>query len=128
MPTLERALGAHMDFTFVNSLNAARDVVRTNPDLAMIICGVHFDESRMYDLLDFSRRERPDVPFLCVRVLDSEIPRISRQAIAIAAQSAGVAAFIDFAGAAIQRGAIAAEQMLESAVVRTLHPRARKDE
>lgn len=127
MPTLERVLGAHVDFTFTTSLNAASAVVRTNPDLAMIVCGVHFDESRMYDLLEYSRRERPDVPFLCVRVLDGEVPRISRQGIAMAAQSAGAAAFIDFADLVIERGVTAAEQGLETAVLTRLHARARKD-
>lgn len=124
MPTLERVVGSHVRITFVNALPAARDVLRTNANLAMVTCGVHFDDSRMYDLLDYVRRERPDVSFLSVRILDAELPRASREGTELALRMAGAAAFIDFASLIIERGRIAAEQQLETQVLRHLQPKA----
>ena len=89
MPTLDRVLSPHVDLTFVNSLNAARDALRTNTDLAMVVCGVHFDESRMYELLEFAQCERPHVPFLCIRILDAELARASRERVGLALKAAG---------------------------------------
>src|SRR5690349_18480245 len=80
---------------------------------------------RMYDLLDYSRRERTDVPFLCVRIQDEEVPRLSKRAIAMAAESAGAAAFIDFADLLAKRGVSAAEQHLETEVLTRLADRER---
>jgi hypothetical protein len=67
----------------------AEETLRNNPRISMILCGVHFDESRMYDLLRYAKREHPRTPFVCVRVLDAEIPRVSREALRIAAESMG---------------------------------------
>ena len=122
MPTLDRVLSAHVDLTFVNSLNAARDALRTNLDLAMVICGVHFDESRMYDLLDYAQRERADMPFVCVRVLEAELARASHERLGFALKAAGAVDLIDFATLVIERGRTAAEQRLETEVLRRLRP------
>jgi len=120
MPAIERALGPHVDITFVNTLVLARELMRTTENLAMVICGVHFDESRMYDLLDYARRDFPHVPFLCVRILQSEIPQISLRALAIAAESLGAIGMIDFAATAVEKGQAAAEQNLRTAVLARL--------
>lgn len=103
-----RIVGSHVRITFVNALAAARDVLRTNANLAMVICGVHFDDSRMYDLLDYARRERPDVSFLSVRILEAELPRASREGVELAMRMAGAAAFVDFAAAFVLLAQLAA--------------------
>jgi len=41
------------------------------------------------------RATRPRLPFLCCRILNSEIPQISREAIRIAAQALGATFFAD---------------------------------
>ena len=41
----------------------------------MVICGVYFDESRMYELLDYVRTRFPALPFLCARILNTETVR-----------------------------------------------------
>lgn len=122
IPTLDRILSAHVDLTFVNSLNAARDTLRTNADVAMVICGVHFDESRIYDLLEYARRERPEVPFLCIRILDAERARACRECVGLALKAAGAVDLIDFAALVIELGRTAAEQRLETEVLRHSRP------
>jgi DNA-binding NarL/FixJ family response regulator len=121
-PTIERVLGAHGDIVFVNSLDAARAALRTNREIAMVVCGVHFDESRMYELLEYAHREHPDVPFLCVRILDAEMPRISREALAVAAKALGALGMLDFATLVAEQGRSVAEQTLENEVLTHLRP------
>jgi hypothetical protein len=74
----------------------------------------------MYDLLDYAHCGFPKLPFLCVRVLDGQIQRISRKAIEIAARTLGAAAYVDFPDLVAQRGAQAAEQELRRAVLAAL--------
>ena len=54
-PTLERALGKDFELVPVNNLADAQALLERNRDWAMVICGVYFDESRMYELLDYAR-------------------------------------------------------------------------
>ncbi|HEY5896593.1 MAG TPA: hypothetical protein VIV54_03455 [Burkholderiales bacterium] len=120
-PTLERVLGPYLDLVFVNTLLLAQEALKNNPRLELIICGVHFDESRMYELLDHARREHPRVQFVCVRVLDHESSRLSRESIRIALESLG-ARLIDYATEARERGADLADDRLRAAVLGRLQP------
>jgi hypothetical protein len=88
-----------------------------NSDLSVVICGVHFDESRMFDLLRCVRSRFPKLPFVCVRILNAELPRISRDAIELAARTLGATAFIDFPDLVAQRGEKEAEQDLRRVVL-----------
>ena len=98
----------------------AEETLRNNPRISMILCGVHFDESRMYDLLRYAKREHPRTPFVCVRVLDAEIPRVSREALRIAAESMGADAYIDLPSLSEQLGKDDAETQLRSTVLARL--------
>jgi thiamine pyrophosphate-dependent acetolactate synthase large subunit-like protein len=92
-------------------------VLERNGDLSVVICGVYFDESRMHDLLRCVRSRFSKVPFVCVRVLDAELPRVARDAIEIAARTLGAAAFVDFPDLVAQRGEKEAEEELRRAVL-----------
>ena len=116
-PTLERALGADLELIPVTTLADAVGMLERNRDLSVVICGVHFDESRMYDLLRCVRSRFPQLPFVCVRILNAELPRISLEAIELAARTLGAAAFIDFPDLVAQRGEKEAEQELRRAVL-----------
>lgn len=119
-PTVERVLGPHLDLVFVNTLELAREALKNNPRLDLIVCGVHFDESRMFDLLDHARREHPRVHFVCVRVLDAEISRLSREAIRTSVETLG-ATLMDYATEAREHGVDAADERLRAAVLGSLH-------
>lgn len=80
---VRRILDAYVTLLPVNSLTAAQYELAVNRTLALILCGVHFDESRMYDLRVFARHAYPRIPFVSCRILNTEIPRISRDAIAL---------------------------------------------
>ena len=118
--TLERTLNPYADLIFVNALSAARSVVRSHPHLAMVICGVHFDESRMFDLLDLVRREASHIPFVCVRVLEYEARHLSLEAVRAATLSLGAVQFINFPNADDKVGRATAEKELENVVLKHL--------
>ena len=116
-PTLERALGADFELIPVTTMADAVGVLERNRDLSVVICGVYFDESRMHDLLRCVRSRFPKLPFVCVRILSTELPRVARDAIELAARTLGAAAFIDFPDLVAQRGEKEAEQELRRAVL-----------
>jgi hypothetical protein len=120
LPALERALGAYVSLVHVTSLDAAHVALRTNPRIGLIICGIYFDESRMYELLGLARDEWPRLPFVCVRVLDTEIPRISREALRIAAEQLGAAQYVDLPDLISGLGVEGADSELRHAVLSRL--------
>ena len=103
-PTLERALGADLELIPVITMADAVRVLERTRDLSVVICGVYFDESRMHDLLRCVRSRFPKLPFVCVRILTAELPRVARDSIELAARTLGAAAFIDFPDLVAQRG------------------------
>jgi CheY-like chemotaxis protein len=119
-PLVEGLLAPHAELVCVNTLADALAALRSHADIAMVVCGVHFDESRMYDLLEFARRRLPEVPFVCVRARQTEISRISRQSIAIATKALGAVEYMDFAAAVAEIGRKAAEQRLTEVFLRQL--------
>ena len=60
----------------------------------LLLCGVHFDESRMFDVLRHGETARPALPRVCCRVLESEVPVVFLDALRVAVESSG-ASLID---------------------------------
>jgi hypothetical protein len=89
-------LGAHVELVAVSSMAQACERLANQRDLALVLCGVHFDDSRMYDLLRYVRLEFPQLPFVCCRIVEAELAKISRESIRIAAASLGASAFVDY--------------------------------
>jgi hypothetical protein len=95
MPFVETVLGGVVSLVPIHRFDDASEMLRSECDLALILCGVHFDESRMYDLLRLARESQPHIPFVACRVLETRLSHISVQAIAIAAEALGAKAFVD---------------------------------
>jgi hypothetical protein len=112
LATVERALSSHADLICVNTLATARAQLAAHLDIAMVVCGVHFDESRMFDLLEYARRERVHVPFVCVRVLDVEAPRTPAESIHVATKALGAVDYVDVVAMVREQGRDAAESRL----------------
>src|SRR5260221_4739097 len=99
-PDIERRLGAILEpyrAAFVHTLAEAKRALARD-DFALIIIGVHFDESRMFDLL---RQVRADeryeaTPVICVASQPFDAP-ISVESLAIATRALAADAFVDFA-------------------------------
>ena len=78
------------------TLDAARDALQHHPQL--VVCGCHFDEGRMYDLLRHLKasQEHAGVPFLAVRCVEGELlDDALYESVKIAVRALGGNAFVD---------------------------------
>lgn len=60
----------------------------------LVLCTIHFDDSRMFDLVRYARAHSPSLPCVCTRVLDTTLKGAVLNAMTIAVESLG-AVFID---------------------------------
>jgi hypothetical protein len=120
MAKVAEILDAHVELVAVRSMAQAGERLANLPGVALVLCGVHFDESRMYDLLRHVRGELPKLPFVCCRIIEAELAKISRESIRIAAASLGASAFIDYPALVEQLGEQEAAHRLRSLVLALL--------
>jgi hypothetical protein len=92
---LQRALGEYATILPVYTFEDAVTVLRGGVEIDVVLCGIYFGQTRMFDLLRLARQEFPHLPFLCCRIGDTEIPQVTLEAVSIAAQSMGAAGFIN---------------------------------
>jgi hypothetical protein len=119
IPSLERVLGGEVDFLPVHSLRHAKALLQANgAGISLVACGVHFDESRMFDLLRYVRESYPGIPFVCCRVLETRVSRRFIEAAALSATNLGAVTFFDLPGRAAAIGREAAEQELRGVLFR----------
>lgn len=71
--TLRNVLGERATFIHADTIDAA---LKSSKSADMIVCGIHFDDSRMFDLLRLVKADSQSrsIPFLCYRDLGSELP------------------------------------------------------
>ena len=118
IPRLERILGGNLDFLPVHSLRHAKALLQANAaSISLIACGVHFDESRMFDLLRYARESFPQIPFVCCRVLETRVSRMFIEATALSATNLGAVTFFDLPARADAVGMVAAEQELRAVLL-----------
>ena len=94
-PILRRALGDAATLLPAHTLEEALDVIAQGVDI--IVCGIHFDESRMFELLRAVKAD-PRVnktPFVCVRLIGSNLTPTLIQSLDISCALLGAAKFID---------------------------------
>ena len=90
LPTTALLVPAH-------SLQQARGLLHPPP--ALVVCGVHFDEARMYDLLRHMKAtpELARVPFMAVRCIEGDLALDDAlfESVRIAVRALGGNAFVD---------------------------------
>ncbi|OAI50498.1 hypothetical protein AYO46_10045 [Betaproteobacteria bacterium SCGC AG-212-J23] len=71
---------------------------------SMVVIGVHFDESRMFDLLSHvhSLPAYREVPVICVQALDLEMPESVMRTVDMAVKALGGTAFVDLRDEALE--------------------------
>ena len=93
-----RAMATSWDLVAVNTLEDARLAMQEPP--AMVVCGCHFDEGRMYDLLRHLKAtdNLSKVPFMAVRCVEGELALDDAlyESVKIAVRALGGNAFVDF--------------------------------
>jgi len=114
-PVLRRMLdplGAELVARFTHE--QAIDRIREGVDL--VVCSLRFDESRMLDLVAEVAGTDPHLPFVCCRVLDSDLPQTSLRAAFVAAGHLGAVGVLDFPALARSQGVARAEREVREVV------------
>ena len=90
------ALTSDYRLVHVGTVEQAREALVPPP--ALVVCGCHFDEGRMYDLLRHLKAAPGlhDVPFLAVRCTEGELlDDALYESVKIAVRALGGSAFVD---------------------------------
>lgn len=90
------ALTSAFQLSTVTTLEAAKKALETPP--ALVVCGCHFDEGRMYDLLRHMKATAGlvRVPFMAVRCVEGELlDDTLYESVKIAVRALGGNAFVD---------------------------------
>src|SRR5690348_10462447 len=92
---LQQSLAGVWPLASAQTLAGARQAV--NGDTPLILCGCHFDEGRMYDLLRWVRGQPAlrHIPFLTTRVLEGELDDAMYESVKIATGALGGNGFVD---------------------------------
>lgn len=114
---VERALGRYVEVVPVYTFEDALKQLNGSDGLGLILCGMYFAETRMFDLLRLAREKFPEIPVVCCRVGQSEVPQVTLEAVAIAAKSMGAVEFVDMP---LLRPDAVADQEFRSMVLRHL--------
>lgn len=91
---VERALGRYVDLVPTHAFEDAVRLLQAR-DINLVLCGMYFAETRMFDLLRLVNGRYPAVPVICCRIGLSELPKVTLEAVSIAAKSMGARDFID---------------------------------
>jgi CheY-like chemotaxis protein len=96
--TLDNALASDFVLTFCHSLAEAQNLL-ANASFDLILCGANFDESRMFELLNFikSNSATKAIPFVCIKVFEGILHDGSYESVKKACALLKAAAFIDLA-------------------------------
>lgn len=84
-------------FTLVCVLTTDEARAALVPTPALVVCGCHFDEGRMYDLLRHMKATPAlsRVPFMAVRCVEGELDDALYESVKIAVRALGGNAFVD---------------------------------
>jgi hypothetical protein len=93
--TVENVIGTSATVIGTNTLDEAVSLLRKGVDL--LVCGIHFDDSRMFDLLRLAKADPSirAIPFLCFWDMDSELTLPIFESLQIACQTLGAVELID---------------------------------
>jgi hypothetical protein len=121
--TLHEILGDNVNVTSAGTMPEALQILEQGVDL--IVCGVHFDESRMFDLLmsvkaDLRARV---IPFLCYRDLNSALDPTSLRGLHMSCAALGAAGFIDLYELKSQHGIPEADRRFRELICSLLNER-----
>jgi hypothetical protein len=94
IPYLERALGSYVDVVSVHTVEEALKRLEDDRLIVLVLCGVFFNGSRMFELMREVRTIHPQLPFIGCRILPLELPRVSIEALTIALETLG-ARYVD---------------------------------
>jgi hypothetical protein len=95
MQLMSDALGSDFDTVACFSLDEAKTALDHN--ISLVICGLHFDDGRMFDFLKHAKAgaATASIPFFCVKGAGGPLSRAIYQGIVIATEALGATGFVD---------------------------------
>jgi hypothetical protein len=75
------------------TMQVAMEVLRDR--IQLVVCSLHFDESRMFDLLSYMRLAAPKIPVVCCCLLPTQLSEAAMNDLMVAARELGASDFID---------------------------------
>ena len=95
MRLLRQHLPAGFHLAQASTLDGAKALVQAETPL--VLCGCHFDDGRMYDLLRWMRASPPlkHVPFLALRLHEGQLDDAMYESLKIAVDAVGGDGFVD---------------------------------
>jgi hypothetical protein len=115
-PYLEKAVGHYVSVISVQTVEDALKRLQEDQSIALVLCGVYFNGSRMFELMRHVRQINPQLPFIACRILPIELPQVSIEALTIALDSLG-ACYVDVPQLEEKYGREAAESEFRSVVL-----------
>lgn len=115
LPVLRKLWRGHVQALPAASLPEAAKLLAQEIDV--IVCTIHFHESRMFDLLRLAKSARPDTPFICCRVLHTRLEKHGIAAVRVAALAQGAAAYLDLPALRAEHGAARGDEVFREAVM-----------
>lgn len=114
--TIQNILGKERSIISSNSIDEAVALLKKN--VCMVICGVHFDECRMFDFLRIAKANSAtrNIPFLCFRGLDLSIGLTIFESLHIACKALGAEDFVDLYQLKTQFGSAQADEKLKKII------------
>lgn len=116
-----RALHRRFDLISAFSIQQARVALQAD-GIDAILCSIHFDDSRMFDLLRVAHVVAPETPLICCRILHSPLSRPAIEGLMTSAQQLGCRGFVDFNELQRSHGQDEADRRFCQAVVELLAP------
>lgn len=91
---VSRALESH--FTLIGAGSVAEAQSRVVQGIDLILCGLHFDEGRMFDLLRYVKANpaTKSIPFLCIKSGDGTLSPALLESVEIASKALGADGFV----------------------------------
>jgi hypothetical protein len=121
IPTLERVLEGRASLLPVHTLEDAVALLRSDERIELVVGGMHFDESRMLDLLRYVRKAFPLLPFVSCRVLRTRLAPASVEAVAMSSAILGAVAHFDLPAQSRMLGTRGGEEAFRSLLLSHLH-------
>jgi len=117
-----RALVDVFDLVPVFSLSQARIALK-NDGIDGVLASIHFDDSRMFELLaEVKAMEEPRPPFFCCMLLGTTLSERSLRGLVNAAHTQGCAGFFNYNSLQRQLGIAEADKQLRVELRRVLPP------
>jgi len=93
---IKKALAGHFHLTIARNYNDALQQIKSDR-FSVVICGTHFDDSRMLELLGTVKMDLKmlHLPFVCFRHLHSRWSEETEHGIQLSAELLGACKFID---------------------------------